>query len=455
MEDEKLQRQPEQTKPAAAGKSKKKRTLFRKVLIGVALLAGAAVIAVLVLGGTLLSRISRPGTTVFADEEATSAPAAPTATATPAAVAATPGATPGVTIESTSAPASTPLPLSELYTQTELTAAQQAAIAAQNANKQDFVNVLLVGVDRRGTKGDSNADVVMIATIDKKNGRLKLTSMLRDLYVPIPGYDSARLNSAATKGGIPLLIQTINQTLHMEIENYVLVDFSMFEKIVNKLGGVTVRMSAAEISAANDNIAGLNKQRGVEYLWDGFIFAEAGNVRLDGKQALGYARIRKIDSDFVRTNRQFNVLNAIFAKFRSKNLAEQYALLYDLMPYVETDLSSAEIIKYAYQALSINTNGLMHETIPYEDHYKSGRVKGSSVLLFDMPATAWRLHDFIYTSVGEPTEAKLLSGGKSLPPRTPGPTLPPTLPPEGLPGEDTPDPLETIVIPELDETPVG
>lgn len=433
-------------------KAAKRRTL-KKILIGVGIAVGVLVVAVVALGGILLSRLSRPNTPAFA--QTTPSPAAVTAAPTPIATP-EPGATPSPTPIPTPTPVPTPLPLSELYPQTLLTGAQQAAIQAQNANTKDFVNVLMVGVDRRGTRGDSNADVVMIATIDKKNGRLKLSSMLRDLYVPIPGEEPARLNSALAKGGISLLKQTINDVLQVQIDNYVLVDFAMFEKIVNKLGGVTVRMTAEEISAANDNIAGLNKQRGVDYLWDGFIFAEPGNVKLDGKQALGYARIRKIDSDFVRTNRQFKVLNAIFAKFRSKNVAQQYELLYDLMPLVETDLTNAQIIDCAISALTLNTNGLLHTTIPYEELYKSARIKGSSVLLFDMPATAWKLHDFIYTDVTVPEEAKLLSGGKSLPPRTPGPTLTLTPAPSGSPDPNaSAAPETTFEIPELDEAPVG
>ena len=441
-------------------KEKKKRGTWFKVLLGVGLLLGCGIIAVVLLGGTLFLRISRPGNTVFAEEDGgTPAPtvaATPTPVPTPV-VTLAPGATPSPT------PVPTPQPLHDLYPQTFLTEAQKAAIQAQNENKTEYTNILLVGVDRRGTRGNSNADVIMIASVDKHNGRLKLTSLLRDLYVPIQGYEPARINSAAAKGGIPLLMQTVNQALQMDIKNYVLVDFSMFEDIVDKLGGVTVRMSAAEISAANDNIAGLNKQRNVSYLWDGFIFAEPGNVKLTGKQALGYARIRHLDSDFVRTNRQFKVLTAIFAKFRSKDLAKQYELLYDLMPMVETDLAPTQILDIAISALSMNTDGLLHMAVPQEGHYKSGRVNGSSVLIMDMSMHAWLVHRFIYTSVEEPEEAKVLSGGKSLPPRTPGPTLPPTLSPTLLPGEtppvtpegpmDTPVPTEFLtqepVIPEV------
>ncbi|HWR23950.1 MAG TPA: LCP family protein [Feifaniaceae bacterium] len=436
-------------KSASPKKEKKKRGVLFKVLLGAGLLLGGAVIAALLLGGTLFLRLSRPGNTVFAEEDGgTPAPtviAAPTPAPAPA-VTPEPGATPSPT------PIPTPQPLHDLYPQTFLTDAQKAAVGAQNANTE-YTNILLVGVDRRGTRGDSNADVIMIASVDRRNGRLKLTSLLRDLYVPIEGYEPARINSAAAKGGIPLLMRTVNSALQTDLKNYVLVDFSMFEDIVDKLGGVTVRMSAAEISAANDNIAGLNKQKNVPYLWDGFIFAEPGNVRLTGKQALGYARIRHLDSDFVRTNRQFKVLTAIFAKFRSKDVAKQYALLYDLMPMVETDLTPAQILDIAAAALSMDTRGLLHMAVPQEGYYKSARVGGSSVLVMDMPMHAWLVHRFIYTSAEEPDEAKVLSGGKSLPPRTPGPTLPPTPVPSLLPGETPPDQTDTPDIPYIPEIP--
>ncbi len=422
---------PDQNKEQASNSSPhanaKKRGLMKKALFGGALILGAALIIVLVLFTSLFSRISKPGTTVFAQDTETEGlideePLETHAQTKPSPL---PFNTPAPITPPFLTPEPEPLPLSELYPQSRLSEAQLEAIKAQNANKSEFVNVLVVGVDRRGTRGEANADVIIIASLDKKHGRLKLVSILRDLYVPIEGHESGRINSAAAKGGMPLLLKAVNDALQMDIKNYILLDFYMFEKVIDELGGVTVRMSEEEISAANDNIAGLNKQRNVEYLWDGFIFAEPGNVRLNGKQALGYVRIRKTDSDFTRTGRQFKILNAIYAKFRSKPLVEQYALLYNLMPLIETDLTAAQITEYAYSALTLDTPGLMHETVPYEESYKSKRMHGSSVLVFDMPMSAWRVHSFIYLNEGEPEQAKLLQGGKSLPPRTPSPTLPP------------------------------
>lgn len=410
-----------QQKDEAARKREKKRRSrkLRKILSAVGIILAIVLVFLLLSVGismmNLLNTLNRENATTFEDEDGTVYTPAPTPSATPA-PAATPA--PSLTPAPTPTPVPTPLPMSELYQQTILTEEQ---LAYMEANLQDerFIHVLLIGVDRRGSSGNSQADTVMIATIDKKNGRLKLTTLMRDMLVDIPGIGYGKMNTSAAQGGVELLMATINQNFHLDITEYVLVDFGMFEDIVDALDGVTLRMSAEEISAANDCIAGLNKQRGVDYLWDGFIFAEAGNVKLTGKQALGYARIRKIDSDFSRTNRQFKVLNAIFAKFKSAGLSRQYDLLEKILPLVETNISNTRVVECAINALSLDVGGLLHHRLPAEDLYENGKWERKFVFLSDVPANALSLHQFIFDSAEEAEEAKVLSPGASLPPRTP------------------------------------
>ena len=279
--------------------------------------------------------------------------------------------------------------------------------------------MLLIGVDRRGTKGDSNTDAMLIATIDTVNNRLKLTTIMRDMLVNIPGHGYGKLNSAAVKGGLDLLFETLNSNFYLNLSEYVLVDFNMFEEIVDALGGVTVRMSAEEISEANDCIAGLNKQRGIADTWDGFIFANEGNVKLTGKQALGYARIRHIDSDFNRTKRQFKLLNQIYAQFMKADVSRQYKMLEKILPMVETNMTNDRIISCATKALGMGAGGLLYCRIPADDTYKTDKYERKSVVLADMPANAKALHEFIFDSNQEAEAAKVLSPGESLPPRTP------------------------------------
>lgn len=315
------------------------------------------------------------------------------------------------------------LPIEELYPQTHFGGNYLNEILDVTKTDKQVVNILLIGSDRRGAKGFSRADTMMIATLDSRNGRLKLTTLMRDMLVPIEGHGYSKLNNSMSWGGIELLFKTIEDAFHIHLDRYVFVDFAMFESIVDKLGGVTVEMTAEEISAANDNIAGLNREMGVEYRWDGFIFAEPGPVKLTGKQALGYARIRKIDSEFKRTDRQFGILATIFTMFKHAGAAAQYQLLYDLLPMVETNLTNEEIVDIALKALSVDTSGILHFRIPNEGMFENGRYNKQFVFLCDLPANSSALHDFIYNSKENAAEKPMLTPGASLPPRTPTPGI--------------------------------
>ena len=379
-----------------------------KIMIRILLaVIGIALIAAVILGMNLLNSLNRPGDIpIFEATEddilITPAPL-PTFDATPA-----PSAT----------PAPTPIPMSEVYEQTWL---DPVTISNMEKNKSDerYIHVLLIGVDRRSSSGNSNTDTMMISTIDTVHNSLKLTTIMRDMLVNIPGVGYGKMNSAAVRGGTELLFETINSNFCLDLTEYVLVDFSMFERIVDEIGGVTVKMTAEEISETNDCIAGLNKQRGIADTWDGFVFAEAGNVKLTGKQALGYARVRKIDSDFSRTERQYKLLNNIYAKFRSLDAAKQYKLIEDILPMVETNMTNQRIIDCAAKVLGMDVGGMLYCRIPAEDTYESAKYERKSVVLADMPANAALLHQFIFLSAEEAEEAQVLKPGASLPPRTP------------------------------------
>lgn len=401
-------------------KKKKKLPLWAKLLLGLLALVLVCGAVLAGFGIDLLSRISRPAEDGFI-VDGTPEPEeeyAPEQTPTPT-------RTPEITPEPH--PSATPqpiLPVSEYYEQTYLTDAQLAKMAENNASNE-FINVLLIGADRRAAKGSYNSDTMMIATIDKRHGTLKLTTLMRDMLVDIPGIGYGKLNSAAARGGVQLLFDTIEANFHITLTQYVLVDFYMFVDVIDALGGITIEMTAEEISAANDCIAGLNKQLGVEYLWDGFIFSDPGPVHLTGKQALGYSRIRKIDSEFVRTERQYTVLNTVLSMFRKESLSKQYDILRALLPMVETNMTNADIIDAAIGALTKSKGGLVYFRLPVEGYFQNGKWNKKFVFFADLPGMAWELHEFIFDNDKTISPAALLTPNPTLPPRTPGPTLSP------------------------------
>jgi len=118
------------------------------------------------------------------------------------------------------------------------------------------------------------------------------------------------------------------------------------------------------------------------------------------------------------------VLNAAFAKFKTKDLGAKYDLMYDILPMIETNLGTMEILDAALNVFTMDTAGLMHITFPIEGLHRNSKINGSFVYLCDLPASAWAMHEFIFENAEEPDEAKVLRPGASLPPRTPSPTLP-------------------------------
>lgn len=151
---------------------------------------------------------------------------------------------------------------------------------------KDVVNILLVGSDHGAIKGDhGRSDSIMIATVNFKSKELKLTSLMRDMYVEIPGHGHNKLNAAYAFGGVELLYKTIAKNFGIKIDNYCVVDFSTFEKVINKVGGIEISLEEKEAKYLNTtNYISKKKYRNVK----------VGKQTLNGNQALGYASEQKL-----------------------------------------------------------------------------------------------------------------------------------------------------------------
>ena len=112
---------------------------------------------------------------------------------------------------------------------------------------QDVVNILLIGCDKRSDETEAGrSDSTMIATIDLKNGKLKLTSLMRDMYIDIPGYGYHKFNAAYSYGGVQLEYETIAETFGIKLDGYVEVDMEAFREVVDLIGGVPMDLTEAE-----------------------------------------------------------------------------------------------------------------------------------------------------------------------------------------------------------------
>lgn len=213
-----------------------------------------------------------------------------------------------------------------------------------NLNNKDIRNIALFGVDCRTTDYNGcRSDVVMIISYDKGENNVLLTSVARDTYVEISNHGFDKINHAYAFGGPELAIQTLNRNFDLNIEEYITVDFWAVEKIINAIGGVDIEVGSDELVYLNQTIDSLN-----EYADDGVkvdnVYS-AGLQSLNGRQAVGYMRVRKIgDGDFERMQRQRQVMAAALEKVKSISLPNLLVLSNDLVSTIRTNLAKDEII---------------------------------------------------------------------------------------------------------------
>ncbi len=229
---------------------------------------------------------------------------------------------------------------------------------------EDLLNILLVGQDRRPGETRARSDTMIVVSVNTKTKQASIVSFLRDLYVQIPGYSDNRLNAAYCFGGFPLLKDTIYVNFGMHIDGCFEVDFDGFRTLINALGGIDVSLSAAEAE---------------------IVGVQEGQNHLDGRQALIYARIRKIGTDFGRTTRQRTVLLAAFEKVKHKGIKELISLIDTALPYISTDLSNAQIYALAAKVIPMATSmSISTHYIPPDESYRNVYIKGMAVLLPDL-----------------------------------------------------------------------
>ena len=289
-----------------------------------------------------------------------------------------------------------------------------------NENLPDnVVNILLIGIDGRTADMDSknssqHGDVQIIVSINKDDGTIKLTSVLRDLYVTIPGYKSRnRINVAYKNGGGQLAMRTMNNLLELNIQHYVVINFYGLASIIDELGGIDIELTKQEAGAINTYL----RKHPPKYDNQGKDYKrvplekENGVQHLDGIQAVMYARLRSIDNDFMRTERQRHLLELLLGKVLDGGLDmnKLLGLLETCLPYAETNMSAKDMLNLAMGVLKSDiltrlSNGeplLEQNRIPMDGTWKYYTTSGgASVVAFRtdkrLRENIEGIHEFIY-----------------------------------------------------------
>lgn len=254
----------------------------------------------------------------------------------------------------------------------------------------EILNILLIGQDTRNAKQRGLSDSMILVSVNKEEKTLVMTSFMRDLYIDIPGdkggYYRQRINTAYAVGGMPKLNATILHNFGVEIDNNVEVDFSGFKTIVDAMGGVDIELTKTEAWHMNK---GTN--------WG----LKEGLNHLDGEQALAYSRIRKIDSDFYRTERQRTVLNKLFEKVRDMSVTELLGLAKEFLPLITTDMSNSQITEYIMEyAPLLSQLEISTQRIPIDGSWWGANAGTEEQPMYVIYCNLTKNRDFLRETIG-------------------------------------------------------
>lgn len=265
------------------------------------------------------------------------------------------------------------------------------------------LNIMLFGEDNPHGAEFGRSDSMIMATIDNRHKKLKLTSFQRDLYVYVPDYGYDKLTNAYAYGGPKLTIKTIESNFGIKIDRYAVVDYESFVKIIDTLGGI-------ELDLAQDEIDYINYQLYKNHQSDTptTITDAPGLIKLTGQQALWHARNRGLDSseeaigidgdDWDRTSRQREMIEKVFTDFKSADLAQIISIVSEVGPLVTTNLKKDEITTLVSHSMTYLKYDVVQYNVPSDGmwYYDNNTSAGSVIVIKDMDTQRRLFAEFIY-----------------------------------------------------------
>lgn len=273
---------------------------------------------------------------------------------------------------------------------------QIEALVGAPVKQEGVTNILLIGNDSRENGEDGRSDAMILLSISNKTKKIYMTSLLRDMYVEIPGHDGNRLNAAYSFGGAELLMETIEKNFDISVNRYILVNFEAFANLVDAVGGVELELTAEEIEYVNGYLVEYNMLMDRPQGTDNMDTSVSGLVHLNGPQALAYSRNRYLGTDFGRTERQRKVLTEVIRKLPKAGLTNPKGLIDGLMPNLTTNLTQGECFGLSLTAAKLLTYDIVQTSIPVEGTYKNATIRKMSVLEVDFEANKKYLRENIY-----------------------------------------------------------
>lgn len=262
---------------------------------------------------------------------------------------------------------------------------------------KNYKNIALFGLDNRsmGSLERGNSDTIIVVSINKDSGEIKMASVYRDTYLDIDDNQFRKANAAYANGGPKQAIDMLNRNLDLDITDYVSVDFSALVEAVDLLGGIDLdKLEADEAKWLNAYVTDTVKNTGYEEYVPAVSAGE--NVHLNGIQATAYARIRYVGLDYGRTERQRTVITKMFEKAKQCDLLTLNKMMDQILPQISTSLSPTELLGLASGVAKYH----MGENTGFPFEKESGDVGnlGDMVIPLDLESNVIQLHQFLYSN---------------------------------------------------------
>lgn len=256
---------------------------------------------------------------------------------------------------------------------------------------RDSWTVAAFGLDSRESDNmeRGNSDVIMLITMDGKTGAVKLASVYRDTCLKTGERSYKKANAAYASGGPKQAVAMLNENLDLRIDDYIAVNWKSVAEAINLLGGIDLSVTDREFMYLNSFITETVKSTGIPSVH----LKHAGMNHLDGVQAVAYCRLRLMDDDFKRTERQQKVLNLVLKQASEADFATLNQLIVTILPQVASSIDPEDLYAVAKNITRLHIAG----TTGFPENRFVKTVDGASyVFPTNLADSVSDLHLFLY-----------------------------------------------------------
>lgn len=260
---------------------------------------------------------------------------------------------------------------------------------------EDVKNILLYGIDSRKDNLVGRSDAIILVSIDKKNDKIKMTSIARDSYVTIAGHGKDKLTHAWAYGKADLAVKTVNENFGTDVTDFVAVNFFKFAEIIDYVGGVMIHVDESEKNFMNSSCIPNINALGIKC----DMITETGMQHLSGGQALAYVRNRTTGGDIERGNRQKEVLEALMEKMKSTSFTKYPEIISTITKSCTTSLTKNDILSLGTWA-ALNKPTIEKHSLPNKACNSTGKlIKGVWYYVYDLEIAKQQITDFVYNDI--------------------------------------------------------